>query len=153
MSAPLRLGVNVATSALALGVIALGGAWLGDRGHRWVEPRWPDASFVRLSVPAGAARTPLWVVPVNPYCPHCMTTLARLAAEWPAKHPGEPLVALIVDSVARPAWSGAMPLEAVWWDRRGVWRSRWGHRLYGELIRFDAGGRYVGTITGEAFED
>jgi len=55
---------------------------------------------------------------------------------------------LIVDQEREPSPRSVAMLraETVWWDRAGVWRGRWGHRLYGELLRFDASGKYVETL-------
>ena len=76
--------------------------------------------------------------------------LRRLHAEWAAARAPERLIALIVDARRRPGADllRAIPRLPVWWDRDGVWRRRWGHRLYGELIEFDPAGRYLRTVAG-----
>jgi hypothetical protein len=62
-----------------------------------------------------------------------------------ARRLGIRVVALVVDSRAQPALHRAETLrvDELWWDAQGVWRHRWGHRLYGELMRFDAEGRLL----------
>ncbi len=149
MSAPLRIAMNLAAAAALAAALLLGALWLGDRAHRWERPRWEGGSFVPLRAGprvVGEAQ-PLWVVPVNPRCRHCLTTLRRLHVAWARQARPEELIALIVDTRARPpaALLRAVPPVPVWWDRRGIWRRRWGHRLYGELIQFDATGRFVRT--------
>ena len=80
-----------------------------------------------------------------------MTTLWQLHAAWARHGWREELIALIVDTPARPDARAlrAIPPVPVWWDRGGVWRRRWGHRLYGELIQFDASGCFVQTLAAE----
>ena len=135
--------------ALAAG-LALAWAWHRDRAHPWEKPSWGEDRFVRLSVGqrADSGRPATWMMPVNPRCPHCLATLRYLYEEWLKHARSVRLVALIVDAPARPGMTvmRAMPPLAVWWDRDGVWRKRWGHRLYGELIEFDPAGRYLRTI-------
>jgi hypothetical protein len=58
------------------------------------------------------------------------------------------VVALLID-VPRLAAERAAPrvgADGVLWDARSVWRSAWGHRVYGEVLRFSAGGRLLGTL-------
>ena len=57
------------------------------------------------------------------------------------------LVVLLVDQDRSPprAILDSFGAASVWWDRDGTWRQVWGHRVYGERIRFDAAGRYRGT--------
>src|SRR5262245_12138240 len=147
--------VNVAVAGAIVGVAALAVLWLHDRGRRWERPSWPDVSFVSLRASGEEAAGPLSVVAVHPGCPHSTRTVARLAADWPARHPHERLAALVIDTPSRPperVWR-AIPVAAVWWDPRGVWRARWGHRLYGERMCFDADGRYLRTIAADAADD
>ena len=91
------------------------------------------------------------MVAVNLRCTRCLATLGRIAAEWDELHDTARLAVLIVDAPVRPGPEAVrrLPLMPVWWDRDGVWRRRWGHRLYGELIRFDAAGRHLGTLAAE----
>jgi hypothetical protein len=153
MSAPLRIAANGAAGALCVAVLALCGLWLADRGRRWEEPRWSGARFVALreGPDAGPGGRTTWLAIVNPRCARCVSTLRALHACWARARPDEGLVALIVDSPARPgaATLRALPPVPVWWDRDHVWRRRWGHRLYGELIGFDAAGRHLRTVAGE----
>ena len=160
MSTGLRRVMNVAAGAATVGTLALGGAWLSDRAHRWDAPRWEPRAFVRLhsarrgggdawdrGTPSGAR----WVMPVNPRCEHCMATLHRLDATWAQGAWKPELIALIVDTPRRPR-EGALariPTDQIWWDVHDLWRGRWGHRLYGELIQFDGAGRFVRTVLAE----
>jgi hypothetical protein len=131
--------------------LALGWAWHRDRTDHWEEPEWPDDRFVGLragqrSDPGGLAT---WMVPVNPRCPRCLAMLRRLHVGWARRARPERLIALIVDVPRHPSADllRAIPALPVWWDRDEVWRKRWGHRLYGELIEFDRSGRYLRTVS------
>ena len=153
MSARLRNATNIAAAVAVMAALALGALWLRDRTRRWEEPRWGSRSFVLVRggapAPGGPTRMATWVAPVNPRCPHCVTTLRRLHDTWSTRGAAAGLIALIVDTAARPHPSAlrAIPPVPVWWDRHGIWRRRWGHRLYGELIEFDGSGRFVRTAT------
>lgn len=146
MSARRGRVIPLLATAWIAATLLLGALWFADRAHRWERPRW-HSSFVALRGGAGPAANGegFVMVPVNPRCPRCIVTLRRLHAAWPARAQDRPLVALIVDAPARPgAWLlRALPPVPVWWDRDGVWRRRWGHRLYGELLVFDAAGEFV----------
>jgi hypothetical protein len=150
MSRPSRVALSALMGVALAGALALGWAWHRDRTRHWEEPAWAEDRFVRLSVGqrADPGRPATWMMPVNPRCPHCLATLRLLHAEWLKHVRSVRLVALIVDAPARPGAEAlrAMPRLPVWWDRDGVWRKRWGHRLYGELIEFDPAGRYLRTI-------
>lgn len=153
MTLPPRVLVHGATSLAVLGVLALGALWLRDRTRRWEVPRWTAATFVPIRAdarPAGGARA-TWVAVINPRCSRCVVTLQSLHGRWLRSGRPERLVALIVDTAVRPdaAALRTLPPVAVWWDRHGVWRRRWGHRLYGELIEFDVAGNHVRTIAGD----
>jgi hypothetical protein len=143
MSARRGWWIPLLATAWIAATLMLGGLWLADRTRRWEEPRWPDPSFVALrgrpSTP-GPAR----VMVVNPGCERCLASLRRTVA---IRAGTDRWIALIVDTPARP---GArvlrqLPEMPVWWDRGGVWRGRWGHRVYGEILDFDAAGRLVGA--------
>jgi hypothetical protein len=153
MSAPLRIAMNAVAGALVVAALALGGLWHADRGRRWEEPRWTAGRFVALrpALDREPGKRSLWLLVVNPRCDRCVTTLRRVQARWARARPDERLAVLIVDSPARPgaAILRGLPPVPVWWDRDHVWRKRWGHRLYGELIGFDAAGRHLGTVAGE----
>ncbi len=145
--------MDLAAGAALLLVVFLGCWWASDRARRWEPPRWSMDTFVplRASPRAAPAAPTLWVVAVNPRCPSCIGTLRRLHAVWARQDRPEELIALIVDSPARPepgALRGIPPIP-VWWDRENLWRVRWGHRLYGELLEFDASGRYLRSITAD----
>ena len=104
-------------------------------------------SVVRDSPRAGAQSRGLELVPVNLQCPHCLRSLRALRASCDPPNDCADLVVLLVDLRARPAAAlvESLGVARVWWDRRGIWRHRWGHRIYGEVVRFDAAGRYLGT--------
>ena len=125
------------------GLAALGGLWQLDRSRPRETPRLGEPLvLLRACEFAPGART--WLVAVNPGCPHCRQVLARLASR---PLPGVRVGALIVDSRSRPS-AGAiasLPGAPIWWDASNAWRRRWGHRVYGEVIRFDAAGRYAST--------
>jgi len=150
MSTPRVTRLRWLAAALALlvtaGATLFGIAWRQDRARRWEGPRWDRSRFtlVQSGAPRGGE---IWLVPVNPLCPHCASSLARAAVirGGNARHPA--LVALIVDTPRHPTRGDGETLRAdeVWWDSCEVWRTRWGHRVYGEILRFDASGRYLGT--------
>jgi hypothetical protein len=150
MSTALRSGTHLVAGIGVLGALALGLMWLRDRTHRWEIPTWRAGAFVQLRAAAGPAdlATARWVMAVNPRCPHCMSSLATVHALWSRRRWPCPLIALIVDTPHPPGVEevGAFPPVEVWWDRAGIWRRRWGHRLYGELIQFDAGGQMVQAV-------
>lgn len=150
---PQGMGVRwsgpIALSALAVGLLlALAVGWRLDRQRRWESPRLDGVGLVRLTDDRrGSAATETWVVAVHPACPHCLQSLARLRAARRRATDWVRLEALIVDAPRRPPARLAQDLgvDQVWWDSTGVWRRRWGHRIYGEVLRFDVAGRYWRT--------
>ena len=152
MSHPLRVVVDLAIGALLAVTALVGVLWVHDRTHRWESPRWPSESFVPVGITShpGAQGTAVCLVAINPQCSRCLTTLWRLHSLWPSHSSGRSLVALIVDTPTRPgaAVLRRLPPVPVWWDRQDVWRRRWGHRLYGEVIEFNAAGRLAGARSG-----
>jgi hypothetical protein len=129
----------LALSALA----ALGWLRHADRARAWETPGL-GAPLVRLRGSAADSGAGTWLVVVNPACPHCFEAHARLAA---GGGNGPRVGALVVDTPRRP---GAKVLAALgtgplWWDERGAWRQRWGHRLYGETLCFDRHEQYLAT--------
>jgi hypothetical protein len=140
----------------AVGGVAILGLWAWDSNHGWERPRWSERRFDRIALrsPDWGEPGERWVVAVFPQCPHCRASLADLAlVRARMTHPPR-LAALIVDTSARPD-PGALAeadVDAVFWDRAQVWRRRWGHRAYGEVLRFDASGRYRGTRTASEIE-
>ena len=134
--------------------LTLGFAWWRDRHREWETPGWNPARFTRVEVAASAAPAPTsaaaetWVIAVNLHCPHCLARLDALAGECAQDGDCPPLLALVVDAprMPRPQEVGSLPVAQVWWDARGVWRNRWGHRVYGEVMRFDSAGRYRGPL-------
>jgi hypothetical protein len=128
--------IPLLAAAWIAGTLAIGVLWFADRARPWEEPRWPDPSFVALR--GAPAQGPIRVIAVNPSCRRCLASLRIHAG-------ADDRVALIVDTPRRPGPEilRAIPAAAVWWDRSGVWRARWGHRVYGEILDFDAAGRLV----------
>ena len=134
-------GAGLVLAAAAL--VALGWLWRLDRARRWETPLvGPPLVLLRAGADAPGAAT--WLVAVNPACAHCREALAALAARPPA---AARVGALIVDTPRRPsaATIRALPGGPVWWDATNAWRRRWGHRVYGEVMRFDPLGRYRST--------
>jgi hypothetical protein len=138
-----RLGGWVGGSLVAAALAALGWLWHLDRARIWQTPRL-GAPLVLMCAATADSSAGTWLVAVNPDCAHCLQTLARLVAR-PRR--GLRVGALIVDTPRRPAAATVAPLRAtpLWWDERGDWRRRWGHRVYGEVLCFDPRGRYVST--------
>ena len=133
------LGVALAGAALA----ALGRFWHLDRTRVWQTPGL-GAPLVLVGAATAVSSAGTWLVAVNPDCVNCLQALARLAARSPR---GLRVGALIVDTPRRPdaATLAALRAAPVWWDARGDWRRRWGHRVYGEVLCFDPRGRYLRT--------
>jgi hypothetical protein len=135
--------------ALSIGLVYLGTLWMADRARRWDRPRLMAGAFETLRGPAAPSRGSrgILLVPLNPGCGHCLASWQRLVTSCPGEPWCEDRVALLVDVDRRPALSELTRLRAraIWWDRRGVWRRRWGHRIYGEQMRFDGSGSYLGT--------
>lgn len=133
-----------------LGFVGLGAAWAVDRARTWERPRWEASRFVALRgghVPPPGSHG-LVAVAVNTRCPHCLESLAALADSLePLRAAGRAprLVALVVDAPVRPGAREIARVNAglVAWDSAQVWRHRWGRRLYGDVLHFDAGGRWT----------
>lgn len=132
------------------GTLLLGGLWLADQTHRWETPSWRPELFTPLGGPPDGAdlAAATWLVAVRPGCGRCVTAAWRLHAGWPARGGADRLAVLVVDTAARPGRTvlEGLPPVPVWWDRDGVWRRRWGHRIYGEVIGFDRAGHCLGTV-------
>ena len=149
---------RVALLAFGAAVAGLLGWWRADRTRAWETPFWNPHAFVRLDAGAAGgldpvARTaerdrPLWVVPVNPACPQCVAGLGRAFATRNARRSPSRIVALVVDVRSEPKANtlAALHADAHYWDRDGVWRTRWGHRVYGEALLFTPGGRHLRTL-------
>ncbi len=136
---------------VAASLVALAWLWTADRHRAWPAPRWEAAAFTALRSPAGPPDTlETWMVVVQPLCAHCAAslraTLQRRARTAPRPH----VAVLLVDTpepLARRALAALPPgVERVAWDTRNVWRGRWGHRAYGEVLRFGADGRWRGGL-------
>jgi hypothetical protein len=137
-------------TAAAGSFVLLGVLWTLDRVRRWETPRLETATF---SVMRGVRRADggpggLALVPVNLRCPHCLVRLRALRDSCRSRGGCPDLVALIVDQERAPsrAQIDSLGVGRVWWDRRGIWRNRWGHRIYGEVLWFDASGRHRETL-------
>ena len=142
---------RVALSLAIVILVAISGVWLRDRTRTWEKPVWQPSRFVVMSQAESRAR-PAWIIVVNPDCLHCRARLAELLRRErdPARAPA--LGVLLVDVRSRPApLDNAERLDGgVWWDSTGVWRSHWGHRVYGEVLVFAPGGALVRVVGPEA---
>ena len=138
-----RLAGGVGGALAGVALAALGWLWHLDRTRVWQTPGL-GAPLALVCAATADSSAGTWLVAVNPDCPHCLQALARLAAR-PRR--GLRVGALIVDTPRRPGAATLAALRAapLWWDARGDWRRRWGHRIYGEVLCFDPRGRYVGT--------
>jgi hypothetical protein len=139
----------LAWGLVAAALVALGALWHFDRTRVWESPRWDDTALVPLRL-AEPGRAPLetWAVAVNPLCEHCRASLARGLALRRAVRAPVRLAVLVVDTRRRPspATVEALGADELRWDSTGTWRSRWGHRVYGELLCFDRAGSYLRTL-------
>ena len=150
MRPPLCIAVDLAAGAALVLLVALGCWWASDRARRWEPPRWGHGAFesIRSVTPGEPGAPELWVVATSPRCPRCLATIWRLHRAVAVHAARAEVVALLVDTPARPG-AGVLrrlPPIPVWWDRENVWREKWGHRLYGELLQFDRSGRHLRTI-------
>ena len=145
----MRVRLFDATRILGLlalvGLATLGIVWAIDRSRRWETPSLDPSRFVWLREGGSRVGRETWLVPINLRCPSCMARAHELAAGRGGD--GRRCVWLVVDQRRRPtpvSWS-ELGDGSVWWDREDLWRRRWGHRLYAEVLRFDSEGRYLGT--------
>lgn len=127
--------------ALAL-FVALGALWWRERTRNYEPPAWPHPAFAMLRAPEAGAPPARWIVAVNPGCGNCTARLAELRRLGAAGAAGAALGVLLVDVRHRPdsLVAGEGLTAGVWWDSSGAWRSRWGHRTYGETMVFGEGG-------------
>ena len=138
-------GVLIGGAVCAL--IALGVVWHRDRARRWAEPRLAAPEIVALVPASLEGAHELWLVALNPLCPHCRQHVARTAEAARARL-GVRIGVLVVDTPKPPTADAlaSLGVDGLWWDARGTWRRRWGHRVYGEVMVFDGAGRYVRTL-------
>ena len=139
------MGCLAMSFVLAL-VAGMGAWWWIDRTTVYERPRWDAASFEPIDPPRVPGTAPeTWVVAVNPTCAHCVAGMIALADTLGVTPKAPRLFALIVDTGTRPGERALSHprLDGVFWDREGVWRARWGHRMYGEILRFDAAGDWI----------
>ena len=142
------LGSAALVVACAGALMVLGVVWRRDRARVWERPQFRSHEFVRLA--GGAAledARELWLVAVNPKCPHCSQHLAHTLVAR-RQETGVRVGILLVDTPKPPAAEAFahVVVDGLWWDERETWRRRWGHRVYGETIVFDGGGRYLRTL-------
>jgi hypothetical protein len=136
-------------SLTLVALLALAWLWRRDRVHAWELPAIAAGGEVELvasSAPAVGGET--WLVAVNPGCPHCVRSLAGVRRVRAGVRRPVRLAVLLVDTPARPGLDSGWVngVDQVWWDSTGVWRRRWGHRTYGEVMRFDAADHYRWTV-------
>ncbi len=124
------------------GVAALAALWAHDRTRRWEAPRFDPARFVLVesaAAPDPGAET--WMLAVNPSCSHCAGQVRDFVATGERMTARPTLALLVVDEPRRPDPAAFPPgADQIWWDAHAVWRGEWGHRLYGEMLRFDRRG-------------
>jgi len=147
---PVTTTLNRIALVLALALfVALGAYWWRERSREYEAPRWPHASFVPLLSPAEVVPTERWIVAVNPDCGQCTARLAELRRRSAAWTADVTLGALVVDVRRRPdPFVVGDDLGAgVWWDSLGAWRSRWGHRVYGETFVFGPDGALLRLLS------
>ncbi len=146
-----HLMARIACGILLGSFLLLGIGWTLDRSRPWEVPDLDRAAFVALRGEPGSMGRETWVMAINLGCPSCLARARRLTdPRWPARTAPR-RVLLVVDQRRPPqpvAWS-ELRADAVWWDAAGTWRRRWGHRIYGEVLRFDRHGRYLGTTPPE----
>jgi hypothetical protein len=158
-----RMAAVGGLALLALALAALVGLWAWDRSRPRETPRFEAARFVALATPSAspdAAPRALarasssdsvgarerWLMVVNPLCHACRAAFPRVAARASAAAGAPALEVLVVDTSERPGAAALAPFPAAraWWDSAGVWRGRWRHRAYAEVLRFDARGALLG---------
>jgi len=141
-SSSLRRGLLVGLGLPASAFLALGVVWATTRLQPHPLPRWDERGFVPLrSAPGGPEMWfERWVVAVHPGCPHCRSSLGHLAHARDRMAARVRIAALVVDAPAAPPDSAVAhwPADEVLWDVAGRWRASWGHRIYGEVLCFDA---------------
>ena len=123
---------------------------LSPRGAGSAGPGVAVAALVREGDTPQRPRAPseTWAVAVNPRCELCRGSLERAREVRGRTHAPFRLAVLVVDTPRRPSTATIASIHAdeLRWDSTGTWRHRWGHRVYGELLCFDRGGRFVRTL-------
>ena len=144
----LRLAARAAGALVALALAGLAWLWASDLQLPFEAPRWERSSFVVLRDRGEGEARETWVVAFHPLCGHCRASLARVREAAAAIAPPPRVALLLVDAPAALAQRTARGLDVaqIFWDERDVWRRRWGHRLYGEVLRFGRDGRYQGPV-------
>lgn len=141
----IQIWMRVGWGLAALALVAIGALWQLDRSRGWEAPRWDTSRYVALAVsdpPTAEEAGETWVVAVHPGCPHCQVSLRQALLTRDRERSPLRIAALIVDTERRPPATLAADLGAdeCWWDAENRWRRRWGHRIYGEVLCFDARG-------------
>lgn len=148
MGEPLGHRVNAVAGWLAAAIfVGIGGLWAWDRFSPAPTPRFEPSLFVNVGSGPQTARE-RWFVAVNPLCSHCREHLGELAESFRDRAGGRALAALIVDTPSRPSADtlASLATREIWWDSSQVWRRRWRHRAYGEVLVFDASGRFIRAL-------
>ncbi len=147
-----RWAARVGLALIVLSLAALAALTVWDRTRRWEVPRFEATRFVALVPPPAVAAPPAaqrerWLMAVNPECARCRRAFPRALARRDREAVPPRLEALIVDAETRPGPAALAPFraDAVWWDSSGVWRHAWGHRVYGEILRFAPDGTLRGV--------
>lgn len=135
----------------AVVVVAIGVIWYLDRAGANQTPQWDTARFetVRPPLPADAGGDETWVVAVQLRCPHCRESLGRVLHATRDHDERIAAVALLVDTDALPGadlMAHVADAEAVYWDREGLWRRRWGRSRWGEVMCFGRDGRLLRVL-------
>jgi len=150
----LQRAINRAALVIAFAILAaIVFVWWRDRTRSWETPRWDASRFVTLRAPSSAAaERGAWRLAYNPDCSHCRARLAELLRR-PRDPAHDPVLGvLLVDVRARP---DSIEISSrvdggVAWDSANVWRERWGHRLYGEVLVFARDGSLERSVGPEA---
>jgi hypothetical protein len=114
----------------------------------WEKPRWEPSQFTEIvASPETNHDGETWVVPVNLGCGSCFRRIERLVADA-APETRVAVAALIVDTPSRPLADllEHRGVRRVYWDEHQVWRRRWGHALYGEVLVFGRDGSLRITV-------
>ena len=137
-----RLAARLAWLLPLAALLALGALWRHDRQRTWDLPRWNANDFVLIEERERRSGAETWMVAIHPACPHCQVSLREALSRRERDRSPIAVEALVVDQPERPAAAtvAGLPCDRVWWDARGLWRRRWGHRVYGEVMCFGAGG-------------
>lgn len=134
-------------------MVAVFALWRIDRSRHWMTPRLDISRFQTLEAPGFAPKSARewWVLAVHPDCSHCRDQIRSFVALGERMTAPPNLAVLLVDVPRRPSAAAVSRdgIDAVWWDSRGIWRAEWGHRVYGEVLRFDPRGQWLESLSPE----